>query len=93
MKKAIDELTEDQRKEISSLKKLPEDSIDTTEIPETLDWSKAIRGAFYQPHKQQITLYLDADIIAWFKNHTQGENGYQTEINTALRSHVQHSRE
>ena len=44
---------------------------------------------FYRPVKQQITLRVDADVVAWFKEHA-GENGrgYQTEINKALREHV-----
>ena len=57
--------------------------------PEILDWSDARRGVFYRPVKQQITLRLDADIIAWFKARAPGGRGYQTEINRALRDHVQ----
>lgn len=63
----------------------PEKSIDTSEIPEVADWSGAERGRFYRPVKQQITLRIDADLIAWFK--TQG-NKYQTRINAALREYV-----
>ena len=44
--------------------------------------------ALYRPVKQQITLRLDADIIAWFKAHALGGRGYQTDINGALREHV-----
>ena len=39
--------------------------------------------------KQQITLRLDADIVAWFKAHAPDGRGYQTDINGALRDHVQ----
>ena len=39
--------------------------------------------------KRQITLRLDADIIAWFKARARGGRGYQTDINGALREHVQ----
>lgn len=68
---------------------LPDDQIDTTEAPEILDWSDARRGVFYRPVKQQITLRLDADVIAWSKAHARGGRGYQTDINGALREHVQ----
>ncbi len=45
----------------------------------------AERGEFYRPVKEQITLRLDKDVIAWFK---AGGEGYQTRINEALRGYV-----
>jgi len=39
-------------------------------------------GEFYKPMKQQLTLRIDADVVAWFKS--QGK-GYQTRINELLR--------
>ena len=39
--------------------------------------------------KQQITLRIDADVIAWFKARAEGDRGYQTDINRALRRHVE----
>ena len=48
-------------------------------------------GLFYRPVKQQITLRLDADIVAWFKTQTEGGKGYQTAINRVLREHVARS--
>jgi uncharacterized protein (DUF4415 family) len=58
-------------------------------IPEGVgDWSQAKRGLFYRPIKQQITLRLDADLVDWFKNHHQQDEGYQTSINRALREYV-----
>ena len=88
MKKDISELPSDVQEQIRTLEALPDDEIDTTEAPEILDWSDARRGAFYRPVKQQITLRLDADVIAWFKAHARGGRGYQTDINGALRDHV-----
>jgi uncharacterized protein (DUF4415 family) len=44
---------------------------------------------FYRPVKQQLTLRLDADVIAWFKDHAPKGEGYKTDINRALRRHVQ----
>ena len=90
MKKAnANRLTEDQKAEIKALEKSPDEQIDTTDIPEILDWSEAKRGVFYRPLKQQITLRLDADVVAWFKQRARGGRGYQTDINHALRKHVQ----
>lgn len=89
MKKESSKLTDDRRAELTALEALPDDEINTTDIPEVLDWSDARRGVFYRPVKQQITLRLDADVVAWFKAHAPGGRGYQTDINHALREHVQ----
>ena len=67
MKKAVSrKLTRKQLAELKSLAALPEDAINTSDAPELLDWSGAKRGLFYRPVKQQLTLRLDADVIAWF---------------------------
>ena len=88
MNKDITELPSDVQKQIRALEALPEDQIDTTGAPEILDWSDARRGVFCRPVKQQITLSLDADIVAWFKARAPDGRGYQTDINGALREHV-----
>ena len=82
-------LTPEQRAELKSLAALRDDAIDTSDAPELLDWSGAKRGLFYRPVKQQLTLRLDADVVAWFKSHTTSNEGYQTRINRALREYVQ----
>ena len=49
MKKAstkAKKLTEKQKAELGALEALPEDQIDTSDIPEVLDWSDARRGLF-----------------------------------------------
>jgi uncharacterized protein (DUF4415 family) len=81
-------VTRAQQAELKSLAALPDDAIDTSDAPELLDWSSAKRGLFYRPVKQQLTLRLDADVIAWFKHHTTSGEGYQTRINRALREYV-----
>ena len=81
-------LTNKQKTEIESLAALPDEKIDTSDIPEILDWSGAKRGALYRPVKQQITLRLDADVVAWFRANTPDGKGYQTEINRVLREHA-----
>ena len=81
-------LTRQQRAELAALEALPDREIDTSDVPEILDWSGARRGALYRPVKQQITLRLDADVVAWFKANVQGGRGYQTEINRVLREHA-----
>lgn len=81
-------LTREQLAELKSLAALPDAAIDTSDAPGLLDWSGAKRGVFYRPVKQQLTLRLDADVVAWFKHHTAPNEGYQTRINRALREYV-----
>lgn len=71
----------EQRAELKSLAALLVDAVNTSDAPELLDWSGAKRGLLYRPAKQQLTLQLDADVIAWFKGHTTSTEGYQTRIN------------
>ena len=94
MKKASSNLTPAQAAELQALAALPDDRIDTSDIPEQKDWRGAKRGLFFRPVKKQLTLRLDADLIAWFKSHAPNGEGYQTRINNALREYVtQHERE
>jgi uncharacterized protein (DUF4415 family) len=79
-------LTERQRAELAALEALPEDAIDTREMPEIKDWSEAERGRFYRPVKRQITLRLDADLVDFFE---RAGKGYQTRMNEALREWVE----
>jgi uncharacterized protein (DUF4415 family) len=85
MKMAI---SKEQRERLERLAAKPEADIDTSDIPEVLDWSGAVRGGLYRPRKEAITIRLDADLLAWFKTHTEGGRGYQSGINRVLRQHV-----
>lgn len=73
---------------LDELAKMSDDDIDLSDMPEITDWSNAVRGKFYRPVKQQVTLRLDADLIHWFKT-SEGGRGYQTRINAALRRFVE----
>ena len=85
---SISGLSDEQRAEIDALARLPDERIDTSDIPEILDWSGAKRGRLYRPIKRQITLRLDADVVAWFKANAPNGRGYQTEITRVLREHA-----
>jgi uncharacterized protein (DUF4415 family) len=67
--------------EIRALKRMRSNQVDTSDIPEILDWSKAVVGKFYRPIKKPLTIRIDADVLAWLKE--QGP-GYQTRINALL---------
>ena len=77
-------LTPRQRRELATLATLPDRQIDTSDIPELPPdaWKDAIRGRFYRPLKQAVSMRLDADVVAWLKK--QGK-GYQTRANSILR--------
>lgn len=81
-------ISKEQRQRLERLAAAPETNIDTTDIPEVKDWSGAVRGGLYRPRKEVITIRLDADVLAWFKNHAGESRGYQSDINKALREHV-----
>ncbi len=88
MKKKISKLTTAQQAELKALAALPDEQINTSDVPEIKDWSGARRGMFYRPVKRQLTLRLDADVVQWFRQHTPEGEGYQTRINRALREYV-----
>lgn len=83
------ELSRRERAELEKLRQLPDDAIDTADIPEApaANWVDARRGSLYRPLKQPVTIRIDADVLAWFRDKADGR-GYQTEINKVLRSHV-----
>ncbi|HWK44536.1 MAG TPA: BrnA antitoxin family protein [Stellaceae bacterium] len=82
-----DPISPELQAELAALEAMPDDQIDTSEMPEVTDWTGAKRGAFFRPIKKQLTLRLDMDLIAYF----QGDDpeGYQTRINAALREYVE----
>jgi uncharacterized protein (DUF4415 family) len=89
MKKTANKpLTAQQRADLDALAAMPDDAIDTVDMPEQVDWSHAQRGQFFRPIKKQITLRIDADLIEWFRQHTSADAGYQTHINEALREYM-----
>jgi uncharacterized protein (DUF4415 family) len=61
------------------------------------DFSKARRGAVVSvpKGKTRITIRLDDEILAWFREQVEGAGGgnYQTLINEVLRQHVLHAKE
>jgi uncharacterized protein (DUF4415 family) len=80
-------LTAKQKKELSALAAMSDDEIDTSDIPELPPdaWKNAIRGRFFRPVKQAISMRLDADVVAWLK---KAGKGYQTRANQILRQRM-----
>jgi uncharacterized protein (DUF4415 family) len=80
-------LTPRQKRELAALAAMPDDQIDTSDIHELPPhaWKDAIRGRFYHPLKQAISMRLDADVVAWLKKRGKG---YQTRANNILRQRM-----
>jgi uncharacterized protein (DUF4415 family) len=71
-------------RELKKLADQPDSEIDLSDIPELTGefWANAVRNPYYRPVKQQLTVRLDADVVAWLRR--QGK-GYQTRMNSVLR--------
>jgi uncharacterized protein (DUF4415 family) len=65
----------------------PDRRVDTSDIPELPEdaWKHAVRGRFYRPLKEAVSMRLDADVIAWLK---KDGHGYQTRANKLLRERM-----
>jgi len=77
-------MTSARKRKLARLAARPDSEIDFSDIP-PLDesfWKNAVRNPFYRPVKQQLTVRLDADVVAWLRR--QGK-GYQTRLNRVLR--------
>lgn len=61
------------------------------------DFSQGKRGAVepIAAGKTRITIRLDDDVLAWFREqvHAAGGGNYQSLINEALRQHIEQKRE
>jgi uncharacterized protein (DUF4415 family) len=68
---------------------MPDEAIDVDDIPEAPPENRKamLRPGLYRPIKQPVTIRLDGDVVAWFKERAK-EGGYQSEINRVLREHV-----
>ncbi len=71
--------------QLAYLESVQDKDIDFSDIPEIRTLAGAVRGKFYRPLKQHVTMRIDADILAWFKSRNPK---YQTAINQALREYM-----
>ena len=76
-----------QRRELDALRSMSDDEIDFSDIPETLDWSKALRGAFHQPD-QALLSRLTGDFIDQPQEDGMQHPSEQT-LRDAFRQHPQ----
>ena len=78
-------LTRKQRAEIAALAKMPDREIDYSDIARipVLLLERAVRAGLYRPVKRQLSVRIDADVLAWLKSHGKG---YHSRLNDILRS-------
>jgi uncharacterized protein (DUF4415 family) len=77
-------MTASSKRKLARVAARPDSEIDLAEIPPLTKsfWKNAVRNPFYRPVKQQLTVRLDSDVVAWLRD--QGK-GYQTRLNRVLR--------
>jgi uncharacterized protein (DUF4415 family) len=84
-------VTPARKRRLAQLANRPDAEIDFSDIPplNRSFWENAVRNPFYRPIKQQLTVRLDADVVAWLRQHGKG---YQTNLNrmlcAAMREHI-----
>jgi uncharacterized protein (DUF4415 family) len=66
---------------------MPDSKIDFSDAPEGRPpASEVLVGRFYRPIKRPVSLRVDADVLAWFR---QRGRKYQTYMNEVLRREMQ----
>lgn len=78
-------LTEDQRRQLAYIDSLPDDQIDTSDLPQLpADYKGPTYIGLFPGFatKKSVTIRLDDDMVKWFKK--QGK-GWQTKMNWVLR--------
>ncbi|HZK99690.1 MAG TPA: BrnA antitoxin family protein [Caulobacteraceae bacterium] len=77
-------VTGEQQARLNALAARSDEGIDYSDIPPLTDefWKRAVRNPFYRPVKRQLTVRIDADVVAWLRS---GGKGYQTRLNRILR--------
>lgn len=77
-------MTAAKKRKLARLAARPDSEIDFSDIPplKATFWKNAVRNPLYRPVKQQLTVRLDADVVAWLRRHGKG---YQTRLNKVLR--------
>jgi len=81
-------MTSVRKRKLARLAAQPDSQIDFSEIPPLTEkfWKNAVRNPFRRPAKQQLTVRLDTDVVAWLRR--DGED-YQSRLNGLLRKAMQ----
>ena len=83
-------LSAEQRRRLAKLASLPDDLIDTSDIPEapSRNWQQARRPNMRRALKQPVTIRLDMDVVAWFKETSGASIGQEHTKDNACRANL-----
>ena len=81
-------LTEEQKRQLEALDKIPDDEIDFSDIPSITDWSGFRMGLFYRPRWRDFSLKLNENIMDWFEGELADGEPLAEAVNNALASEM-----
>lgn len=85
-------LSTEQYARLERLSALPDDAIDTTDIPEVRDWTGAKRGLFFTGRGDKVAIGVDAEVVEWFRSQSPAGEELETRINRVLSEHMEENR-
>lgn len=87
----MSKLSQKQLDELKALSELPDESINTSDIPETVDWRKAVQGRFYRPGiSSSMPVYLEPDLMDFLSERADRRRiDTATLVNELLRKDVE----
>ena len=81
-------LTEEQKRQLEALDKIPDDEIDFSDIPLITNWSGFRMGLHYRPKWAKFSLKLDEYIKDWFEGGLKGGETLDEAVNKTLSSEM-----
>ena len=81
------EISREQREELERLAAMPDTQIDTSDIPEVVDWRGAIRGV-KPTRRMRLAAMLDNDTVEWFEQRHAEARDCAAEINRVLQDYI-----
>ncbi len=92
VKYSSNNLPEVTKEEIQRFKKIKEEEIDFSDIPELDEnWFKSAK-IVYPKKKRTVSVPVESEVLEWFKTHAQGKK-YQILMSAVLKAFVQSQKE
>ncbi|MBI4804805.1 MAG: BrnA antitoxin family protein [Desulfovibrio sp.] len=94
-KKTHSELETIRKKSPEQLRQAALEDPDAQPVPREM-FARAVPWGSIKPNiikKKDVHMFLDEDVIAFFKEETGGKRGYQTMINNVLRQYMEHRKQ
>ena len=88
MKKSSAELTEEEWNLLNQLEQMPEQEIDTEDIPEVLEVRNPRRHSLTRRGESSVSVSVDQDIVAWWESKTGGQGKLDHWVNEVVRAHI-----